>query len=129
MYLSVDPLKSCLFLIRFLVFYLIFLSLGKNIWFSYFICIIFVRGILAVLIYFTSLSRLSLKSFNLNFLVYCFLILLRGWSLIFSFNFLKLNLIFLNFYFLLVFWILIILVGFFNFLSYIIRFLKGLRKF
>jgi hypothetical protein len=129
MYLSVDPLKSCLFLIRFLVFYLIFLSLGKNIWFSYFICIIFVRGILAVLIYFTSLSRLSLKSFNLNFLVYCFLILLRGWSLIFSFNFLKLNLIFLNFYFLLVFWILIILVRFFNFLSYIIRFLKGLRKF
>lgn len=129
MYLNIDPLKSCLFLIRFLIFYLIFLSLNSHIWYSYFICLIFVRGILAILVYFTSLSNLNLKSFSFNFIVIRFLIFFIFIIFIFSLKFLGLRFLFLNFHFFLFVWILGILVGFFNFLRFIISFLKGLRKF
>ena len=129
LYLRVDPFKSCLFLIRFIISLLLFLRLNKNIWFSYFICLIFVSGVLAILIYFSSLSNLDLKSFKINFIFLFLLISFFILSFFFSLKFLNLNLIFLNFYFILIFWVLRILVLFFNFVSFIISFLKGLRKF
>lgn len=129
MYIRVDPLKSCLRLIGFLIFYLFFLSLGKNIWYSYFICLIFVRGILAILVYFTSLSSLNIKNFNLNLGILIVLIFFFRFVFYFFFKDLNLRRIFLNFYCFLFLWILSVLLIFFNFLRYLVSFLKGLRKF
>lgn len=128
-YINIDPLKSCLFLILFLVVLLFYLSLNKDIWFSYFICLVFVSGILALIVYFTRLSRFYLKKLFLNF-GFVFLIFLGlNYFIFFNLNYLNLNFLYFNFFRIFFFWILSVLIGFFNFVSFILRFLKGLRKF
>jgi hypothetical protein len=56
-YLRIDPIKSCLYLVLSLILVSPLISLGVQVWFSYFVCLVFLRGIFVILVYFSSLSK------------------------------------------------------------------------
>lgn len=65
-YLNIDPIKSCLFLILSLLRISFFLSFGLEVWYSYFVCIVFLSGIFVILVYFSSLSKYNFLKFNFS---------------------------------------------------------------
>ena len=76
-YIRIDPMKSSFFLILRMLVCIPILSFSGYIWFSYFICLLFLSGIFVILVYFSSLSKINLvKSYLvfLSFLISLFVI-------------------------------------------------------
>lgn len=124
-YLNIDPIKSCLLLILSLIFISPVLSLGNQIWFRYYVCLIFLSGIFVILVYFSRLSKYNFFNHNLSFLVFI------GF-LFFPFLLFKNNLLVYVIYFrnnfLIIFWVIFSLLLFMNFTSYFLNFSGALRK-
>lgn len=125
-YLSIDPIKSCLYLVLGLLTISPLLSLGLQIWFSYFVCLIFLRGIFVILVYFSSLSKYNFYKFSISFLIFAGLIFVPFFFFYGQSNYLY-SLYFLNFFYLF-FYIIIILLLFINFTRYFLNFSGALRK-
>ena len=124
-YLSVDPIKSCLFLVISLLVVSPFLSFGFQIWYSYFICMVFLRGIFVILVYFTSISKYNFFKFKFSLLIFI------GFFFIPSLIFIKglmIQEIFFFDYFFIFFWLVFRLFFFINFSSYFLNYSGALRK-
>nr|BAV82603.1 NADH dehydrogenase subunit 6 [Ancylostoma caninum] len=127
-YMNMDPMKSSFFLILSMLMCMPMLSFSGYIWFSYFICLLFLSGIFVILVYFSSLSKINM--------VKSYLVLL---SLIFSFFVISLNYnmvlsnVSLSVFYYKIFWMIIlytlfILLFFMNFTSFFLNFSGALRK-
>lgn len=125
-YLNIDPMKRCLFLILSLLSLSPFLSFGNEIWFSYFVCIVFLSGIFVILVYFSSLSKYNFFVFSFRIFIF-FGLFFFPLFIYNSFNLKLFRLYYLNyiFYF---YWVVFSLFIFINFTSYFLNFSGALRK-
>src|SRR5690606_23092515 len=96
-YLNIDPIKSCLYLVFSLIFISPLVSFGFQVWYSYFICLIFLSGIFVILVYFSSLSKYNFFKFSFYFLIF-FSFFFIGYFYIFHFNFNLFSLYFFNYF-------------------------------
>nr|YP_007183176.1 NADH dehydrogenase subunit 6 [Dictyocaulus eckerti]AFV32095.1 NADH dehydrogenase subunit 6 [Dictyocaulus eckerti] len=71
-YVNVDPIKSCFFLILSMICSMVFLSSASYVWYSYFVCLLFLSGVFVILVYFSSLSNFLYKCSYLFFVVFLF---------------------------------------------------------
>lgn len=124
-YLRVDPIKSCLYLVLSLILISPVISLGIQIWYRYFVSLVFLRGIFVILVYFTRIS--SYNYYNFGFYILIFL----GFFIIPAIYFLSdlqvFYLYFRDFFFLFI-WIIFSLFFFINFTRYFLNFSGALRK-
>lgn len=126
-YVNIDPMKSSFFLVFSLLFRVPLVSFGSFVWYSYFICLLFLRGVFVILVYFSSLSKFG---FNKNyFSLVCFFL---TFLLLFGFNYINfglgLNFFYYYIYLFLFMFVLIMLLFFINFRSYFLNFSGALRK-
>lgn len=127
-YLNLDPIKSSFFLIFSLLSSIPLVSFSVHIWFSYFICLLFLRGVFVILVYFSSLSRIGLRKsyFYLFALLISLFLFLSFYTL--DYFYLNLNIFYYSIYFSMLIFILLMLIFFINFTSYFLRFSGALRK-
>nr|YP_004778175.1 NADH dehydrogenase subunit 6 [Baylisascaris schroederi]ADU78524.1 NADH dehydrogenase subunit 6 [Baylisascaris schroederi] len=127
-YVNIDPMKSSFFLIFSLLMIMPLISFFLHVWFSYFICLLFLSGIFVILVYFSSLSKVNYVSTPFYFVggvlsVFFFYPFFYGVVDVVSVN---------NFYYgvywLLFVWIIFVLIFFMNFTSYFLSFSGALRK-
>lgn len=127
-YINVDPIKSCFFLIFSLLIVMPLISFFLHIWFSYFICLLFLRGIFVILVYFSSLS----KTGNVNTPFY----LVAGAASVFFFypffysvfSIVSISNFYYSVYWGMFVWVIFILIFFMNFTRYFLNFSGALRK-
>ena len=127
-YLNLDPIKSSFFLIFSLLRIIPLISYNIHIWYSYFICLLFLRGIFVILVYFSSLSKINFvnrKGVFLSLFITLFFVLPRS---IFLNSNLNLTNFYYNLYWFQLIFIIIILLIFINFSSYFLNFSGALRK-
>lgn len=123
-----DPIKSRFFLIFSLLLRIPLISIFSFIWFSYFICLLFLRGVFVILVYFSSLSKLVFVKPNLVW----FLVILSYLNYFYfycDYSILNLNVFYFFIYLYVLLYILLVLVCFINFSSYFLSFSGALRKF
>nr|YP_010705377.1 NADH dehydrogenase subunit 6 [Rhabdias kafunata]WCQ82425.1 NADH dehydrogenase subunit 6 [Rhabdias kafunata] len=129
-YMNIDPMKSSFFLICSLLFSMPIISFGLHIWFSYFICLLFLSGIFVILVYFSSLSKFSVaesKMFVLCFFLSMFF-LFYDMSVSIGEGGLSLSGFYCKVYWFVFLYILVVLVFFMNFSSFFLNFSGALRK-
>lgn len=86
-----DPIKRRFFLIFSLLFRIPLMSFRIHIWFSYFVCLLFLSGIFVILVYFSSLSKINLNKSYLYFIVLILSFLFLDFEYIINFSFLNLS--------------------------------------
>lgn len=129
-YMNIDPIKRRFFLICSLLFRIPIISFSLHIWFSYFICLLFLRGIFVILVYFSSLSKFSVverKMFVLCFFLRIFF-LFYDTSVRIGEGGLSLSGFYCKVYWFVFLYILVVLVFFINFSSFFLNFSGALRK-
>nr|UZP15735.1 NADH dehydrogenase subunit 6 [Contracaecum sp.] len=127
-YINLDPMKSCFFLIFSLIMAMPLISFFLHVWFSYFICLLFLSGIFVILVYFSSLSKVSYSStpfYLLGGVLSVFVFYPFFYSV---FSFVSLSNFFYGVYWSIFIWLILILVFFMNFTSYYLNFSGALRK-
>nr|YP_001700365.1 NADH dehydrogenase subunit 6 [Haemonchus contortus]ABY64772.1 NADH dehydrogenase subunit 6 [Haemonchus contortus] len=131
-YLSVDPMKSSFFLILTLLLSMPVLSFSGNVWFVYFVCLLFLSGIFVILVYFSSLSSVKYKKmYFVNLLG--FMLLMIGVMMVMlkkdlDQSMVGMNEFYYNVYWLMLIFILLTLLLFMSFVSYYLNFSGALRK-
>nr|YP_007024792.1 NADH dehydrogenase subunit 6 [Aelurostrongylus abstrusus]AFT65552.1 NADH dehydrogenase subunit 6 [Aelurostrongylus abstrusus] len=129
-YLNNDPVKCSFFLVLSMLLLMPAMSFFSYVWYSYFVSMIFLSGVFVILVYFSSLSSffffkaywsvlfffLSLFFFSVGLLSFC------------SFNFLGLSVFYCKVNFFLLLYLVFILLGYMNFVSYYLSFSGALRK-
>nr|YP_010310404.1 NADH dehydrogenase subunit 6 [Coronocyclus labratus]UMY75939.1 NADH dehydrogenase subunit 6 [Coronocyclus labratus] len=127
-YMNMDPMKSSFFLILSMLMCMPMLSFSGYVWFSYFICLLFLSGIFVILVYFSSLSKINLvKSYLvlLSLLMSLFVIKISYNNMLYN---VSLNVFYYSIFWVLIVFILLILLFFMNFTSYFLNFSGALRK-
>nr|YP_009391065.1 NADH dehydrogenase subunit 6 [Caenorhabditis macrosperma]ARV88330.1 NADH dehydrogenase subunit 6 [Caenorhabditis macrosperma] len=127
-YINIDPMKSSFFLIFSLLFSMPIISMSMHIWFSYFICLLFLSGIFVILVYFSSLSKINVVKSYLSLLVLLFSIFYFSPSFTYFSSYLGLSGFYYSIYWFIFFFILVCLLFFMNFSSYFLNFSGALRK-
>lgn len=126
-YINIDPMKCSFFLIFSLILITPLISFGSHIWFSYFICLLFLSGIFVILVYFSSISGISYKNLYGGYLIFLFSVCYM-FFFGFSGDYLSLEIFYYNIYFFVLLYIFFLLLYFINFRSYFLRFSGALRK-
>ncbi|NP_006953.1 NADH dehydrogenase subunit 6 (mitochondrion) [Caenorhabditis elegans] len=127
-YINIDPMKSSFFLIFSLLFSMPVISMSMHIWFSYFICLLFLSGIFVILVYFSSLSKINVvKSYMAVFLLLLSMLYFSPTVLTYS-SYLGLSGFYYSIYWFIFCFILVCLLFFMNFSSYFLNFSGALRK-
>lgn len=124
-YLAIDPIKRCLYLVLSLILLTPYLSLINEVWYSYFVCMVFLRGIFVILVYFTSISKYNFYSSKFAYLIFLGLLFIPFFSI--NFRLSLYSLYFYNYIFLFLF-LLVSLIYFINFSSYFLNYSGALRK-
>nr|YP_009498566.1 NADH dehydrogenase subunit 6 [Cyathostomum pateratum]YP_010892325.1 NADH dehydrogenase subunit 6 [Cylicostephanus longibursatus]AWK48975.1 NADH dehydrogenase subunit 6 [Cyathostomum pateratum]WJO90058.1 NADH dehydrogenase subunit 6 [Cylicostephanus longibursatus] len=127
-YMNMDPMKSSFFLILSMLMCMPMLSFSGYVWFSYFICLLFLSGIFVILVYFSSLSKINLvKSYLvlLSLLLSLFVIKISYNNMLYN---VSLNVFYYSIFWVMIVFILLILLFFMNFTSYFLNFSGALRK-
>nr|ARV88366.1 NADH dehydrogenase subunit 6 [Caenorhabditis sp. 38 MB-2015] len=127
-YMNIDPMKSSFFLIFSLLFSMPLLSMSMHIWFSYFICLLFLSGIFVILVYFSSLSKINLVKSHMVLLLLVLSLLFFTPSVLFYDQYISLTGFYYSIYWFIFVYILFCLVFFMNFSSYFLNFSGALRK-
>nr|AJW75159.1 NADH dehydrogenase subunit 6 [Oscheius chongmingensis] len=127
-YINIDPMKSSFFLIFSLLFSMPLMSISMHIWFSYFVCLLFLSGIFVILVYFSSLSKINLNKSHLVLLCLLISFMFLGMNYIFNSEYLGLSGFYYSIYWYIFAFILSILIFFMNFSSYYLNFSGALRK-
>nr|YP_010415411.1 NADH dehydrogenase subunit 6 [Allodiplogaster sp. MY-2022]URY63361.1 NADH dehydrogenase subunit 6 [Allodiplogaster sp. MY-2022] len=123
-----DPIKSSFFLIFSLLLSMPLISMFSFIWFSYFICLLFLSGVFVILVYFSSLSKLVFIKSNLVW-VLIIMSYLNYYYYYFDYSILNMKCFYFSIYLYILLYILLVLVCFMNFSSYFLSFSGALRKF
>lgn len=124
-YLSIDPIKSCLYLVLSLISLTPYLSLVNEVWFSYFVCIVFLRGIFVILVYFTRISKYNFYKFRFSLLIFFGLFFVPIFKIT---SFLSLYSLYYQEFSVLFIFLLRRLVYFINFSRYFLNYSGALRK-
>nr|YP_004927936.1 NADH dehydrogenase subunit 6 [Wellcomia siamensis]ACV96772.1 NADH dehydrogenase subunit 6 [Wellcomia siamensis] len=127
-YFNLDPMKCSFFLVLSLFFILPVISFGIYVWYSYYICMIFLSGIFVILVYFSSLSNYVYfnKSFVMVFFFFSFFV---GDIIFNNFNYLlNINIIYYVIYFFVFVYIIFLLLFFLGFMSYYLSFGSAMRS-
>nr|YP_011013862.1 NADH dehydrogenase subunit 6 [Coronocyclus coronatus]WPY71316.1 NADH dehydrogenase subunit 6 [Coronocyclus coronatus] len=127
-YMNMDPMKSSFFLILSMLMCMPMLSFSGYVWFSYFICLLFLSGIFVILVYFSSLSKINLvKSYLVlvSLLLSLFVVKISYNSMLYN---VSLNVFYYSIFWVVIVFILLILLFFMNFTSYFLNFSGALRK-
>nr|YP_010519804.1 NADH dehydrogenase subunit 6 [Rugopharynx australis]UXP34581.1 NADH dehydrogenase subunit 6 [Rugopharynx australis] len=127
-YMSMDPMKSSFFMILSMLMCMPMLSFSGYIWFSYFVCLLFLSGIFVILVYFSSLSKINLVKSHLVVLslILSFLVLSVSYNnILYS---VSLSVFYYSIFWLVIVYILMILLIFMNFTSFFLNFSGALRK-
>lgn len=127
-YINIDPMKRRFFLIFSLLFRMPLMSFRIHIWFSYFVCLLFLRGIFVILVYFSRLSKINVvKRYIAGLCIILTILFIRPYFY-FNSEFLNLNGFYYRIYWYVFCYILLVLVFFINFRSYFLNFSGALRK-
>nr|YP_009538633.1 NADH dehydrogenase subunit 6 [Steinernema abbasi]AYV63101.1 NADH dehydrogenase subunit 6 [Steinernema abbasi]QAA11077.1 NADH dehydrogenase subunit 6 [Steinernema carpocapsae]BAV78650.1 NADH dehydrogenase subunit 6 [Steinernema carpocapsae] len=128
-YINMDPMKSSFFLVLSLLLSMPLISFYFYIWFSYFICLLFLSGVFVILVYFSSLSSVSNTKMPLS--IFCFFLSFFSFFPFYFFYYtnLSINNFYFNVYWLIIFFIITVLLVFMNFTSYYLNFSGALRKY
>nr|YP_009445099.1 NADH dehydrogenase subunit 6 [Marshallagia marshalli]ATV81508.1 NADH dehydrogenase subunit 6 [Marshallagia marshalli] len=127
-YINMDPMKSSFFLILSMLTLVPVMSFGINVWFSYFISMLFLSGIFVILVYFSSLSSFGKSSVSLVMFT-LLLTVCNVWLLFVMLNkSLNLNVIYYKLFWGYLVFVVLILLFFMNFTSYFLSFSGALRK-
>nr|UDL72551.1 NADH dehydrogenase subunit 6 [Oesophagostomoides stirtoni] len=127
-YMNMDPMKSSFFMILSMLMCMPLLSFSGYVWFSYFVCLLFLSGIFVILVYFSSLSKINLVKSHLvllSFFLSIFVLTVVYNSILYN---VSLNIFYYNVYWLVIVYILLILLFFMNFTSFFLNFSGALRK-
>ncbi|XGW34253.1 hypothetical protein V3C99_018246, partial [Haemonchus contortus] len=131
-YLSVDPIKRRFFLILTLLLRMPVLSFRGNVWFVYFVCLLFLRGIFVILVYFSSLSRVKYKKIYFVYLLGLMLLIIGIIIIVLKKDLdqsiVGINEFYYNVYWLMLIFILLTLLLFIRFVRYYLNFSGALRK-
>lgn len=127
-YINLDPIKRRFFLIISLLFRIPLISFSIHVWFSYFICLLFLSGIFVILVYFSSLSKINLNKSYIFIFVFILSVVFLSLDFVMNFNFLNLNGFYYRIYWYIFSFILAILLLFINFSRYYLNFSGALRK-
>nr|YP_010708750.1 NADH dehydrogenase subunit 6 [Cruznema tripartitum]WCR50917.1 NADH dehydrogenase subunit 6 [Cruznema tripartitum] len=127
-YMNLDPMKSCFFLIFSLIFSMPLMSFFLHVWFSYFVCLLFLSGIFVILVYFSSLSKINLVKSQLTLFSLFLTLFFMFPMFLFESKYLNLNAFYYEIYWSMLFFILLVLLFFMNFSSYYLSFSGALRK-
>nr|UXK95530.1 NADH dehydrogenase subunit 6 [Macropostrongyloides mawsonae] len=127
-YLSMDPMKSSFFMILSMLMCMPMLSFSGYIWFSYFVCLLFLSGIFVILVYFSSLSKINLVKSYLVVLSLLLSLMILGLSYNSILYSISLSVFYYSVFWVLVVYILMILLVFMNFTSFFLNFSGALRK-
>nr|AEK49080.1 NADH dehydrogenase subunit 6 [Contracaecum osculatum A sensu Nascetti et al. (1993)]AEK49081.1 NADH dehydrogenase subunit 6 [Contracaecum osculatum A sensu Nascetti et al. (1993)]AEK49082.1 NADH dehydrogenase subunit 6 [Contracaecum osculatum A sensu Nascetti et al. (1993)]AEK49083.1 NADH dehydrogenase subunit 6 [Contracaecum osculatum A sensu Nascetti et al. (1993)]AEK49084.1 NADH dehydrogenase subunit 6 [Contracaecum osculatum A sensu Nascetti et al. (1993)] len=127
-YINLDPMKSCFFLIFSLLMIMPLISFFLHVWFSYFICLLFLSGIFVILVYFSSLSKVNYSNTPFYLIggllsVFVFYPFFYG-----IFNYVSISNFYYDVYWSVFIWVILILIFFMNFTSYYLNFSGALRK-
>nr|YP_009352225.1 NADH dehydrogenase subunit 6 [Gnathostoma nipponicum]AQX44513.1 NADH dehydrogenase subunit 6 [Gnathostoma nipponicum] len=128
-YYMSDPMKSSFFLVLSLLGIVPLISMSYSVWYSYFICLLFLSGIFVILVYFSSLSGVVGFFKPLFFL----LVVLSFFMLVFYMPFylgdwVLMNNFYWSFNCYVFFWLVFVLIFFMNFTSYFVGLSGGLRS-
>lgn len=126
-YYGLDPIKCRFFLVLSLLFVSPVISFGVYVWYSYYICLIFLSGIFVILVYFSSLS--SYVYLNKPFwLFFFFMSFLVGDVFFNNFGYLLgVNLVFYIVYFGIVVYVIFLLVFVLVFAGYYLSLGRAMR--
>ena len=127
-YFNLDPIKCRFFLVVSLLCLSFFFSFGLYVWYSYYICIIFLSGIFVILVYFSGLSKFININKPLRVIFFFFVLLVNKVQFRVFFNNLGINEFYYDFYYGVVVYIVIILLFFLGFVRYNITLGVALRK-
>nr|YP_009390981.1 NADH dehydrogenase subunit 6 [Caenorhabditis brenneri]ARV88234.1 NADH dehydrogenase subunit 6 [Caenorhabditis brenneri] len=127
-YMNIDPMKSSFFLIFSLLFSMPIISMSMHIWFSYFICLLFLSGIFVILVYFSSLSKINVVKSYLTLTILVISLIYFSPAVYTYSNYLGLSGFYYSIYWFVFCFILICLLFFMNFSSYFLNFSGALRK-
>nr|YP_009059434.1 NADH dehydrogenase subunit 6 [Philometroides sanguineus]AIN37101.1 NADH dehydrogenase subunit 6 [Philometroides sanguineus] len=132
-FLSSDPMKSALSLVGSLLFLLPTISCSLHVWYSYYICLLFLSGIFVVIVYFSSLSSFSVYDYGLSVGVIMFCMFLMGSNYLnlgceYSSSS-SLDCVVVDEYWFIYTWMFFVLFIFLGFMSYFLTFEGALRKF
>lgn len=127
-YINIDPIKRRFFLIFSLLASIPIMSFRLHVWYSYFICLLFLRGIFVILVYFSRLSKLNFVKRKIVLVSFIITIFLVSPGFFFVSSNLRLNNFYYNVYLFQIIFIIMILLLFINFSSYFLNFSGALRK-
>ena len=99
-----------------------------HVWFSYFVCLLFLRGIFVILVYFSSLSKINLVKRQLTLFSFLLTLFFIYPLFVFESRYLNLNAFYYEIYWSLLVFVLLVLLFFINFSSYYLNFSGALRK-
>lgn len=127
-YINMDPIKRSFFLILRMLICIPILSFRGYVWFSYFICLLFLRGIFVILVYFSSLSKINtVKSYLVVLsLIFSFFVIGLNYNMVLS-N-ISLSVFYYKIFWIIILYILFILLFFINFTRFFLNFSGALRK-
>lgn len=131
-FLRLDPFKSGYYLVLRVLSYVPLFAYCSYVYFSYYVCLLFLSGVFVLIVYICSLSSSSSSKSNFGLLVF-FLSLVYCY---FSFSnyhlgciMMSMNEFYYDVYLVYFVYIVLFLLLFLNFVSYFINFKSALRKF
>nr|YP_009178988.1 NADH dehydrogenase subunit 6 [Passalurus ambiguus]ALJ93252.1 NADH dehydrogenase subunit 6 [Passalurus ambiguus] len=127
-YYNLDPMKCSFFLVLSLLFISPVMSFGVHVWYSYFVCMIFLSGVFVILVYFSSLSSFSYMKKPFWFVLLCCCFLVGDLFLGVSGDFIGINGFYYDFFCFVIFLVIFGLVFFFEFCSYFLSVGMAVRK-
>lgn len=127
-YLSIDPLKGSIYLVMSLILVSFVLSYGVCVWYSYYICLVFLRGVFIIIVYFSRLSRFKYFFVRSKFICVVLLALVSCSVLSFGGSRLSLRVLYYDVYLYVIVYFVICLLFFLNFISYFLVWGVALRR-
>nr|YP_009092000.1 NADH dehydrogenase subunit 6 [Uncinaria sanguinis]AHI51920.1 NADH dehydrogenase subunit 6 [Uncinaria sanguinis] len=127
-YLNVDPMKSSFFLILSMLMCMPMFSFSGLVWFSYFICMLFLSGIFVILVYFSSLSSIKVVKGYMVLLSLVLSLFVISMNFVMLLTNLNISVFYYSLFWLVIMFVLMILLFFMNFTSFFLNFSGALRK-
>lgn len=127
-YLSIDPLKSSIYLVMSLILISLILSYGVCLWYSYYICLVFLRGVFIIMVYFSRLSNFKYFFVRAKFLCVVLLFMVRCRVLSFGGSMIGLGVLYYDVYFYVIVYLIVCLLFFLNFVRYFLVWGVALRR-
>lgn len=128
MYLRMDPIKGRFFLVLGLLNVAPIISMNLHVWYTYYICLLFLSGVFVILVYFSRLSKFVYLR-RPFWLLSLFLVVLRGVDYFVKVEgYLSINRFYYRVYLLCFLIIIFSLLFFINFTSYFLSLGVAIRK-